>query len=1796
MTAPLARSAGAAGAERRPDPSSPYYARARVRLPRLSRFSSYARRAAAGLLVLLAAALVPDGPARAQTVELWSGTMTAGHGGNNRIVGYSVASSYGTLQPNSFTLNGVLYSVQAVIGTSDQVEIRLSKQLPVGDYHLYIGGTSYPVIYNGREYRHDLLARGSNPITSGQTYAVRLVEIIGPPEIRIEPHSATMWEGQPAGFLFHANRALTQDLYIRVRVTTEGDFGVTSGTHEVYMWKGNQFRSGSPAYHEFKTTHDGADEANGSVTVEVVSAYPWRGGGYTVAAAPNNAATVQVFDSDPGPKDTVSTIRIAAVAASITEGDDAVFTLTADPAPLSDLPVRMIIDQAGNYGVQARRYPLTIPAGQSTVTHRVRTVDDAVDEPNGKVIGSILCINDPRGPGCETDFANDLARIKVTDNDRGPEARVSVASGRITEGDFVVFQVTFDPPLADPSTVIGVNARLTVTGGDFGASLEGYQPIPRGEQGLEFLVTRPVFITTTNDAVDEPDGQVTLTLLPSDTQGGAAYQLPRDGAHQETKNIYDDDGPPTPPLRPRVTPDDDGRPLPLSLTVRWDEVAEATGYEVRWGVAAEPARQTARVSAPQFTTPELAPGVTHAFDVSACNDAGCGEQSPEVQGSVELAANAGQDVGLVLPDTITLTEHSSETFDVELAAEPSGTVTVSVTSSRTEGFSVSPESLIFTAGNWNIAQQITVGAFQDNDGDEETVTLTLMGTGVIADTVTAIVRDHPITVRPLTICEWSRVSPHRNRSAACVTEGETENYGFALSFVPSGTVTVSVASKDTGAVTVSPGSLTFTPQNWSIEQQVSLTGVQDDDIDDELVQLRFSGGMWGLIRTVDVQVEDDDEKQTTGGGAAVLAFDVPEGHTLRTESIPGAHASMEPPAYRTFQTEPVEVTFVPPLDSGDSATVCLPGDGELSHYGPDGWTVLPTTHRMVDGVEFACSDVTSTSPFAVLHAHDTPPTANAGPDLEADPGETVTLQGKGSHNPHGRWHQMSLSDATRGDPSFAVPADAAPGTAFRFVLTVTDRDGETDSDSMTVTVRGTPPTANAGPDLEAAPGETITLQGTGSTNPHGAWWKMAHLWTQTAGPTVAFALDTHRRKQFAGRAAETFGDPAVTVPADAEPGTVIELALTVTDKDGESHTDTMTVTVRASAVPMVSVADARAEESDGWIAFELTLDKPAPTRASVEWMVRSGTATGGMDYRAGAAGSGTLWFAEGETTYTHWIRIFDDAHDEGEETFTLTLSDPSGLTIGDGEATGTIANSDPLLNAWLARFGRTVAGQTVDALTERFATPAGSGSHVTLGGQRIGLDALGKAPGPVSGTGAAGGDDGGLAALAALARDGEGRPGAEAGSGTGIIPGSVAGGETRSMTGRDLLLGSAFHLSAGGGDGSGPRWTGWGRAALERFENSGGGLPVDGEVMTGVFGADWERGNWLAGVALSHSIGEGEMRPRGMAMAYDLESTVTAVHPYVRMKLSDRVSAWGLVGYGQGDLTVTQKREATDDGTPAGRTTWKTDLAMTLGALGARGALLTPDEADGFGLALKGDAFLVRTTSDAIDGVEGLGNLAAGEADASRLRLVLEGSREMKLGEDPGSGTLTPSLEIGARHDGGDAETGMGLEIGGGLRYADPSSGVSMDLRARGLLAHEESGYREWGVSGSIRLAPGASGRGLSLSLTPAFGADAGSADRLWTARDAAALTANGNGAAPAGRLEMEVGYGLSAFDGGFTGTPYAGFGVSDTDRTYRLGWRLTRPADTGSFRFSLEGSRRETADDDAAPDHGIGFRATARW
>ena len=202
------------------------------------------------------------------------------------------------------------------------------------------------------------------------------------------------------------------------------------------------------------------------------------------------------------------------------------------------------------------------------------------------------------------------------------------------------------------------------------------------------------------------------------------------------------------------------------------------------------------------------------------------------------------------------------------------------------------------------------------------------------------------------------------------------------------------------------------------------------------------------------------------------------------------------------------------------------------------------------------------------------------------------------------------------------------------------------------------------------------------------------------------------------------------------------------------------------------------------------------------------------------------------------------------------------------------------------------------------------------------------------------------------------------------------------------------------------------------------------------------------------------------------------------------------------------------------------------------------------------------------------------------MRLLVESSRRFEAG----AGTLTPSLELGLRHDGGDAETGAGVELGAGIAYA--GDGVTVSGSVRTLVAHEESGYEEWGASGTVRIDPGASGRGLSLTVAPVWGAAASGTERLWGHADARALAPDAEFEA-ASRLEAEVGYGLDTGHAPGVLTPYAGVSLGGgASRAWRAGarWALSQGAALG-----LEGTRTE-AGADTTPEHGLMLRGVVRW
>ena len=232
-------------------------------------------------------------------------------------------------------------------------------------------------------------------------------------------------------------------------------------------------------------------------------------------------------------------------------------------------------------------------------------------------------------------------------------------------------------------------------------------------------------------------------------------------------------------------------------------------------------------------------------------------------------------------------------------------------------------------------------------------------------------------------------------------------------------------------------------------------------------------------------------------------------------------------------------------------------------------------------------------------------------------------------------------------------------------------------------------------------------------------------------------------------------------------------------------------------------------------------------------------------------------------------------------------------------------------------------------------------------------------------------------------------------------------------------------------------------------------------------------------------------------------------------------------------------------------------------------------------MAVRTDALWLRTTSDRAVGLD------AAEADVTRLRLMIDLSRPIPVGMD---GALTPSIEAGVRHDGGDADEGLGFEVGAGLAFR--SRNVSLEGNVRTLVAHDDDAYEEWGASAAVRIDPGSDGRGLSLSITPTWGNTASKAEQLWATRTAEDLVGNAEFEAEQ-RLDAELGYGVRGPGGWGTLTPFGGLTLSGgAGRTLRTGlrWKASQSATVG-----LEATR-EDGTGEAPGNHALMLRAAVRW
>ena len=982
-------------------------------------------------------------------------------------------------------------------------------------------------------------------------------------------------------------------------------------------------------------------------------------------------------------------------------------------------------------------------------------------------------------------------------------------------------------------------------------------------------------------------------------------------------------------------------------------------------------------------------------------------------------------------------------------------------------------------------------------------------------------------------------------NAASVTEGGDAVFTLTATPAPAADLAVSVTVAADGDWGVTAGSRTVTiPTTGSATLTLATTGDDADEPDGSVTVTVADGSGWtaGDPASGTVAVRDDDAPLpvvTLAAGAAVT-----EGgdavFTLTASPAPAADL-------------PVNVSVAAAGDYGITAgtrTVTIPTTGSAT-------LTLATADDGTDEPDGSATVTVETGSGYTVGASASGTVAVRDDDL---PPPVVTIAAKAGSVTEG------------GDAVFTLTADRAPDADLTVTLAVSETG---DGDHVAA--------ADEGP-------ATLVI-------PKGA-------------TEAAFTLATVNDD-----ADEPDGSAVVTVEAGAGYAVGDPASASVAVKDDNVP----------STVPALSVGDSTAKEGGRLpiMPFTVRLAPAAQGPVRVYVSTRPSTpvsAEPGQDY---APGSSDLTFRAGETEKTVWIRIYDDSHDEGSETFEVVLSNAKGAVIGDGVAVGTIVNDDPMPAAFLARFGRTVAEQALDGIAGRMSAPRTAGMQGAIAGQAVNFgptESPGSgSPGSWSGAGGTGGTPAAGAvpangeaalAMAEIARGFGGRSGhdpAGFGNGSGFMsagPLSGAGGtgfgqtppHSQTITAREALLGSSFSLT-GEKDGSGGSMAFWGRAAQGSFDGREGTFSLDGTATTAMLGADYARGKWLVGLALAQSDGEGDYRDtdiaprpgdqtcpaeaeelcRGAVREGDgkVEASLTAAVPYAALQVSERLKLWGAAGYGAGEVTLKTALGGSYDA----------DTSWSMAAAGMRGDLLeAPAEGSGPALAVTSDALWTRTSSEKTD------QLAASDSDATRLRVGLEGSYHVAL-EDGGS--LVPKLEVGARHDGGDAETGFGVEVGGGIEWTDPGMGLILDVSGRTLLAHGDDDLKDRGFSAALAWDPvPATQRGPSFSLRQDFGGQAsGGLDALF---QPAALE-DRTGSEATSRWALEAAWGFAAFGGRFTGSPHVGLGLATGARDYSVGWRLAPEAASAlDFSFGVRATRRES--DTARPEHTVGFEAVARW
>ena len=1560
----------------------------------------------------------------------------------------------------------------------------------------------------------------------------------------------TVEEGEEAQFLVTLSRTSTETVTVNYATadgtaTAGDDYAAASGTL--------RFAPGEASKTiPVPTVEDTTQEQTETFTVTLSSP--------SGATIQDGNATGTITDDD-GPVTALPLLNIA--DDTVEEGEEAQFLVTLSRTSTQTVTVNYTTaDGTATAGddYAAASGTLRFAPGEASKTIPVPTVEDTTEEQTETFT---VTLGNPSGATIQDGDATGT----ITDDD-GPVTTLpllNIADDTVEEGEEAQFLVTLSRTSTQTVTVNYATADGTATAGDDYAAASGTLRFAPGE------ASKTIPVPTVEDTTQEQTETFTVTL---GNPSGATIQ---DG--DATGTITDDDGPVT--TLPLLNIADDtveegeeaqflvtlSRTSTETVTVNYatadgtatagDDYAAASGT-LRF--APGEASKTIPVPTVEDTTQEQ----TETFTVTLGNPSGATIQDGDATGTITDDDGPVTTLPLLNIADDTVEEGEEAQFLVTLSRTSTETVTVNYTTAdgtatAVADYTSASATLTFAPGE--ASKTIRVPTVEDTTEEQtETFTVTLSNpsgatiqdgdaTGTITDD------DGPVTTLPLL-----------NIADDTVEEGEEAQFLVTLSRTSTQTVTVNYTTADGTATAVADytsasATLTFAPgeasktirvptvEDTAEEQTETFTvtlgnpsgaTIQDGDATGTITDDDGPVTTLPLLNIADDTVEEGDEAQflvtlsrtstetvtvtyTTADGTATAVADYTSASATLTFAPGEASKTIRVPTVEDTAEEQTE-TFTVTLGNPGGATI-QDGDATGTITDDDGpVTTLPLLNIADDTVEegeeaqfLVTLSRTSTETVTVNYAT-ADGTATAGDDYAAASGTLRFAPGEASKTipvptvEDTTEEQTETFTVTLGSPSGATIQDGdATGT-------ITDDDGP-------VT---TLPLLNIADDTVEEGDEAqflVTLSRT-STETVTVNYATADG-TATAGDDYTAASGN---LTFApGEASKTLRVPTVEDTTEEQTET---FTVTLGNPSGATIQDgtaagTITDDEPVTPLPTLTITDTEVKEGD-MAEFLVTLRPASDETATVSFRTVDGTAVAGFDY---TSTMGTLRFEPGETSATIAVSTLTDEIAEGAERFTLELSGPVGAKLADGTGSGTITDDHTarirtVNRTILPEVGRALA---FNAVTCRFNRPlsqpmAGNGTPRSAG--RLSLSR-------------------------ALIADPRTSPASPPGQGTPPSdPWTSPPGP--SLTLEQALGDSSFLMPSTTEQGGAGRYTAWGCADYRHLAGNGNGhLSWNGVAFSAQIGADVELGsNTLAGVSVSRSrssfgyFGGGEDADRGGAS----ELRLTGVNPYVAWSVTPDLDVWGTVGHAWGDYQI-------DDSLGAG--SLRSAATLNSGTVGISGRLLARG---GTMLRLRGEGGLAHL------GVAGDGDtLDAVGLNMRRVRLSTEASYEHLFSF---GSTLTPWAELGLRHDGGDGETGAGLEVRGGLRYRDLAQGLTIEGYGRRLVVHEGS-VRESGFGLILRLDPGESGLGPSINLTPAWGPTASGVHQLWE-RGASAFSGYNT---PGSRINAQFAYGFPALRGGGLLTPFGALSLAGEDgRGYGLGATV---AVGRSATVSLEAERR---------------------